>query len=237
MKKIKIFCIPFAGGSQFSYLGYRKEAISNLELLLLDLPGRGKRLDEKCLTDIHAMTDDVFQNVVANIKEPYAIYGHSMGGLIAFLLTKKIIKKGITPPLKLYLTGRGGPSVIRKDEMKHTLPREAFIQTLKDLGGMDHILADHSLIEFFEPILRADLQAAERYQYTKEKPFDIPITVLIGEDEKITLEEASAWQAETTHPLTLKQLPGNHFFIFQHEKEIMEMIFRELSTQTNAVVG
>ena len=229
MKKIKLFCIPFAGGSQFSYSGYRRKAPSNLELVLLDLPGRGKRLDEECLTDIFDLTNDVFNNVVDKIKEPYAIYGHSMGSLISFLLTKKIIKDGITPPLKLFLTGRGGPSIIRENDLKHCLPGDEFIKTLKDFGGMDHILDNHGLMEFFEPILRADLQAAELFKYKKEEPLDIPITVIIGRDEEITLEEARAWQNETTRPLTLKELPGNHFFIFQYEKEIMEMISKDLA--------
>jgi surfactin synthase thioesterase subunit len=40
----------------------------------------------------------------------------------------------------------------------------------------------------------------------------------------VTYQEALLWQRETTAPLAVRQFPGQHFFIFRYEREIMALI-------------
>lgn len=229
MKKIILFCLPYAGGNKYSYTGFQKFAPPHIELIPLDLPGRGKRLNEECLTTSAQMVADILPVIRENAGHPYAIYGHSLGSLLAYLVTHKIVEENLPLPKRLILTGRGGASVKRTDTPRYQLPKEAFIEALREMGGMDDVLESEELMEFFEPILRADLQAAETYEYQASLPFDVPITVMIGDKEGITEEDASAWQKETTQPIDLNILPGNHFFIFDHEQEIMKRIGEQLS--------
>jgi surfactin synthase thioesterase subunit len=90
------------------------------------------------------------------------------------------------------------------------------------------LLDDPDAMEFFEPILRADFQAFETYCYEQSDPLDIPIWVAIGTDEEATYEKAIAWQFETKREVEVVQFPGNHFFIFEHEREIVEIIANKL---------
>ncbi len=228
MEKIKLFCLPFAGGTKYSYSGFQKVAPPHLELIPLDLPGRGKRLMEACLTNVADMVTDVMPTIRSHADQPYALYGHSLGSLLAYLITLQMQKEKLPMPMRLILTGRGGASVKRKDAPKYLLPRSEFIQSLREMGGMSDVLESDELMEFFEPILRADLQAAETYVYEAAKPFDVPITVMIGDGEEISQEEAMAWQQESTLPIDLRILPGNHFFILDHEHEIMKIIGEQL---------
>jgi medium-chain acyl-[acyl-carrier-protein] hydrolase len=223
---ITLFLLPFAGGSSYSYKEFAKYESDKLKLSPLELPGRGKRIRESLKTNVHELVDDIFAQICTKLDKPYMIYGHSMGTLLTYLLTKKIIKHGLNPPLWLFLTGSVGPSVIENRKTKyHQLPASEFMDRVKLLGGLpDEILSHPELLDFYLPILRADFEVVETYQYRPTVPFDIPMDVTIGTEDEATFEEAEMWQLETIEPLRLKQYKGNHFFIYQHIDKIMDNI-------------
>ncbi|MEM1319022.1 MAG: alpha/beta fold hydrolase [Bacteroidota bacterium] len=228
MNKIRLFCFPFAGGSQYSFNGFVKHAPENLVLHPLDLPGRGRRLGEACLTNMEDLVRDALPSIEPYAHQPYAIYGHSMGSLLGLLVARRIFREQLPPPLALILSGRGAPSVRHGRPPKYLLPRPQFIARLKEMGGDTQVFEDEKLMEFFEPILRADMQAGETYIYENHPPMDIPITLLIGSEEGISDEEVQGWQKESRFPLDVITMPGNHFFILDHEQAIMELIARKL---------
>ena len=98
----------------------------------MELPGRGQRISEPLLSDIHKIVDDAFLQIKAHINIPYAIYGHSLGTLLGFLLVKRILNENLQQPLHLFFSGRGGPSVQDKDKHIHALPKKEFIKKLHD---------------------------------------------------------------------------------------------------------
>jgi surfactin synthase thioesterase subunit len=230
MDKISLFCLPFAGGSKYSYKGFEKFTPNFIKLHPLELAGRGSRFNENLRTDIHEIVDDLFSQVHKILHQPYAIYGHSMGTLLGYLLVKRIIKENLNTPLHLFFTGGIGPSIRDNEEPRYLLPKQEFIEKIKELGGLpNEVIGDEVLLDFFEPILRADMQAIETYQFVETQPFDIPMTVVIGINEKATYQEALAWKKETIAPVEVRQLPGNHFFIFEYEREIVKIIANKLN--------
>jgi surfactin synthase thioesterase subunit len=233
--KINLFCFPFAGGSKYSYAPYIKYAPPNVKVIAINYPGRGGRFQEKLSVDLDAIVDDAYRQIKGNLHNTYAFYGHSMGTVVAYLLTKRIVKDGLRVPIHLFVTGRAAPSIIDRDAPMHRLPKDEFLVKLKELGGSpDEVLNDGELMNFFEPILRADFEALENYHYADTEPFDIPITVMTGLEEEITLDDARSWAKETTLSVDVRQFPGKHFFIFDHPKEIMKIIGQKLLV-TNVV--
>ncbi|WP_298510486.1 thioesterase II family protein [uncultured Kordia sp.] len=229
MKKINLFCFPFAGGNKYSYRDYEKFIPSNIKLIPIESAGRGMRFSEKLPSSIEETVADYYDQIKDYLQEPYAIYGHSMGSLTGFLVAKKILEENLNPPLHLFFSGRAGPSAKDKDVKRHTLPKKEFIEELKTLDGIpEEVFNDEDLMELFEPILRADFKAIETYTYTSSEAINIPISVAIGKEEKVTLEEAETWQEESLHPVKIKQFPGKHFFIFQYPKHVMRWIALEL---------
>jgi surfactin synthase thioesterase subunit len=224
MNKIKLYCLPFAGGSRYSYQGYIKKG-GSFEVIPLEIAGRGGRSNEIPLTDLYAIADDIYMQIKSRLDDPYIIYGHSMGSLLGYLVMKRVIKEGDNKPLMLFFTGSVGPSIRYKGLVDYRLPKTEFYEKLKMLGGsLDAVLADADLMNYFEPILRADFEAVANYKYKESEPFDIPITVVIGSEENATIEEARVWQKETTAPVEVYEIPGNHFFIMGNEQEIINMI-------------
>lgn len=227
---MNLIFLPFAGGSQYSYVSFNEHLKRRgLSIIPIEIPGRGSRFHEKLFSDVYNVVDDIYSQIKGKLTEPYAIYGHSMGTLLGYLLTHKILKEKVSPPVHLFFSGCGGPSVKVDEPPKHNLPKKEFIDKLIEMGGCpEEILQNSELMDIFEPIIRADFKLIEYYRYEPLPAFNIPISVLIGTEEKTTLDDALAWQKETSDPLEVFQLPGNHFFIFGQEKQLINIIADKL---------
>ncbi|MBN9381654.1 MAG: thioesterase [Chitinophagaceae bacterium] len=229
MNKINLFCLPYAGGSRSAYYQYAKMSPGHLNIVPLELPGRGARFNEPPLTDVYAMVDDVFKQISNQLDRPYAIYGHSMGAILGYLLARRIDAERLNPPLHLFFTGCGGPSMLKKEKKLSEMERAALMKELREMGGMpDEILNNDHHLEIFLPILLADLKATETFEYVQSEKLNIPVSVITGSEEGISAEKVEAWKKETVATVDIQKLPGNHFFIFEYGSAIIELIMNAL---------
>ncbi len=226
MKSVLLICIPFAGGTSFAFRDITNHIPNYIKPVFIDFPGHGRRLQEPLLTDIHDIVSDIFHQLSSFGENPLVIWGHSMGGTIAYLLTRRLWRSGKELPLHLFISGAPAPSIPRKEKDVHKLPRHAFVQKVKNYGGVaEEVLAEKELMDMFLPILRADFQALETYQHIPvEPPLPISITAMLGSHEHIVEQDVRQWQQETELPLKLQIFDGNHFFIFDHINSIGKMI-------------
>jgi external thioesterase TEII len=238
-KKINLICLSFAGGNKYSYRSFYENAPSFLNIITLEYPGRGSRIKEKLISDIHLLVNDLYKQVKAFAgNERYAIYGHSLGGLVAYLLTLKLLDNNHNKPDHIFITCTTGPSApSRLEKKRHLLPKNEFIAEIKDLGGMpDEILQSEDLLNFLEPILRNDFQISETYTYEDHAPLNIPLTVITGTEEDMENEDILLWQKETYLPVDFKKMPGGHFFIIEHSGEILEIILKKILNPLNSPI-
>jgi surfactin synthase thioesterase subunit len=227
MANVHIIALPFAGGNEYSYERFKQYLPANFVLCQINLPGRGERLDEDFVPDIVKLAKDAFQQIEKTIRtQKYFIYGHSMGTLLGYELTKEILKQNCPPPSCLFFTGRGAPCYGEEEKIT-SYPKGDFWEELRKMGGVPkEVLANEELLDFFEPVLRSDIRAVEDYQYVSlENKFEIPLHVCAGTEEvDITEEKLSSWQKETTRALSMRLIPGDHFFIFEHCAKIAELM-------------
>ncbi len=242
--KLTIIALPFAGGTKYSYRELEKFVPENINWVTLSLPGRGDRFSENLLESIDAIVDDLFDTIKPIIKEnEYVFYGHSMGTLVGYELTKKIKKLGLRQPNFLFFTGRGAPKHERFSVKKSTLPKDEFWKSVNEMGGLPkEILAVEDLLELYYPILKSDFKVLEDYVYVdQEDKLSIPIHVCLGTEEigegdsKTTIAQMKSWQEETTAPCTFELLKGDHFFILNHPKAIVQKILHALTTSKTIV--
>lgn len=186
---------------------------------------------EALLTDMGQVVDDIYEQLMRKMDDNvYAIYGHSMGAFVTLLLTRKITDAGQRLPLHLFLTGTTGPMAYEKEKKKrHLLSKEDFLQEIIELEGCpEEILQHPDLLDYFEPILRADFEVAETYTYQAHAALDIPFTVITGTDENITETDISTWQQESTYAVDFRKMTGNHFFILNNSEKIISLITDKL---------
>lgn len=231
--KINVLSLPFAGGNRYSFRGFQRVAPNLFEFVTFDYPGRGERTKEGLIKDIDLLVEDIFEQTKKHIDgKRYAIYGHSLGGLLSWLLARKIVECRLPPPVHLFISGTVGPASIARveDKKRHLMEGEDFLQEMRELKGIpDEFFENKELLTYFEPILRADFQASETYVHREGEPLNIPLTVMSGTEEDGEPEDYSIWQQETTGKVDFYRLPGGHFFIYDHAKEIIEIISKKLS--------
>src|ERR1700738_4611092 len=110
-----LFCLPYAGGSEVIYYKWKKYLHPSIQLIPIQLKGRGKRFSEIFYENIEEAVDDIFENVKDKIvDDDYAIYGHSMGSLLAYELYYKISKLNLKKPKHIFFSGYKAPSIIRE---------------------------------------------------------------------------------------------------------------------------
>jgi surfactin synthase thioesterase subunit len=225
--RFNLFFLPFAGGSRFSYRVFEENATPLFKVIPIEYPGRGSRASETLLTDTSAIVEDAYIQIKDKIgNQRYAIYGHSMGGIVAWLLSRKIVEKKLPLPEHLFISGTPGPaSESRKQDNWHLLDKKEFIQRIIELNGCSsEVLENPELLEYFEPILRADFQAIESFSFKPVPPLPISLTIITGTEEAISLEDIYLWKQETEKTASFRQLKGGHFFIYEHVKAIISII-------------
>lgn len=228
MSKVKLICLPYAGGSSTIYYKWKKYLSDSIELVPIELAGRGRRMKEEFYESMSQAVDDVYNIINPLIKESdYALYGHSMGTIIAFELCRKLINERERQPLHLFVSGRYPPSVAREKKYLSRLPNNEFINEIFKLGGTSSkLIDDKELRDLFIPILKADYRIIEEYKYIDiNKKFDFGITAFNGKaDTEVTYSEIKQWQNHTIAKNIVYEFEGNHFFINDKFVEITEII-------------
>lgn len=226
---LTLFCFPFAGGNAYSYRPLEQRIHSTIKVVPLEPPGRGRRSNEPRVTSMREMALDLVAYMRPSLGRPFALFGHSMGALAAYLVTCQLVKERLPLPQHLFLSGKGPPHKSSREAHWHTLPLEKFKLKLAELGGCaQSVLDDQELMAYFAPIIRDDMRAIAEYQHETTSPLDVPITVMIGTDESTTSAEASEWNDMTTSGCRVLQYEGGHFFLFDHLDVISLMVHSTL---------
>jgi surfactin synthase thioesterase subunit len=217
MRKIKLFCFPYAGGSAVVYNKWKPLLDAGIELKPIELAGRGKRIFDPPYKDFEALIADVFRIVKDQISTgPYALFGHSMGGLIAYNLAQKIRAHQLAPPLHVFFSGRGAPHVEEEDEkIFHLMGDEEFKKEVILLGGTPPESFEHQeLMAMFLPILKNDFKMIETAAFKGDiRPLGCDITALLGREDDLTPAQCEGWKEHTDKTCNIHYFEGGHFFI------------------------
>jgi surfactin synthase thioesterase subunit len=204
-----------------------------VEVCAIQLPGRENRLAEPTIDSLPQLVDALADELASWFDLPFAFFGHSMGALLCFELTRELRRRGRALPVHLFVSGARAPDVSREEYQLHQIADDSeFIEQVAGRynGIPDAVLRERELLDLLLPALRADFAAFEKYQYTEEPPIAVRMTALGGsEDHLVHDRELAAWQPHTREELTIERFPGDHFFLHQSRARIIEAIVCRLS--------
>jgi len=233
MKKIKLFCIPYAGGSANIYNSWKLELVENIELCPIELAGRGSRIGENNYTDLKDAVDDIFNQIERDIVEfDYAIFGHSLGALLTYELSQKIMSMGARAPLHIFFSGRK-PLHIPREEFWSLLNTSDFEEKILSLGGTPPEFFQYpELKKIFIPLLRSDFSLSEtEVNKLNINPLSTDISILLGRDEGVSPEVAVQWVEHTNKKCNIHYIDGDHFFLLHQQKAVIDIINTSLVEQ------
>jgi surfactin synthase thioesterase subunit len=193
-----------------------------VDVVALPLPGRDSRRREPRVTDRAGLLADLLPSLLESAQAgPYALYGHSLGALVAYTLTRALAGAGAPAPLFLAVGACLPPHVATALVRAADLPDEELLPLLDHLGSLPRGAAAHpgglwhrSVL----PVLRDDLRLAGSLRAAALDPVtggpvDIPVLAFAGSEDPLAAPEALAdWQSWATSPIEARTVVGDHFF-------------------------
>lgn len=228
--QLRLFCLPFAGGSAAIFRNWADVLPGFVEVCPIQFPGRGTRLSEAPFISMQSLVDAIEPSISANLDKPFAFFGHSMGATISFELIHKLRSERGLEPAHFFASGRQAPQIPDTDPITFNLPRLEFIQELHRLEGTPREILDHpELLELILPVLRADFELIQTYEYVAKPRLKCPITALGGiADKDVEREQLDAWREQSSGPFRMRLFPGNHFFLQTEERSVLQIIAEQL---------
>ncbi|MFG6100131.1 alpha/beta fold hydrolase [Leptothoe sp. ISB3NOV94-8A] len=132
---LRCFCLPYAGGSARIFQTWSQSLPENVEVCALELPGHGMRLTEQPFDNWDLVLEAISQVILPLCDRPFVFFGHSMGALISFELTRYCRRHHLPMPSHLYVSGHRAPQLPDPEEPVHNLPEQAFREKLTRLQG------------------------------------------------------------------------------------------------------
>ncbi|HEV2636711.1 MAG TPA: alpha/beta fold hydrolase [Actinocrinis sp.] len=233
----RLVCFPHAGGSASYYFPWSRTLAAEVEVLALQYPGRQDRMLDESAATIGELADGAYAALRARgvldpvDGSPVSLFGHSMGAIVAFEITRRMQRDGLPAPARVFLSGRRAPDIYRATTPIHTLDDAGLVAEMKRVGGTHQDVLDNpDLQQLFLPTIRADYRAIETYRYEPGPPMQGPVTALTGDgDTAVTPDEAAAWERFTTGPFDLRVFRGGHFYLEEHSADLIDLVRTELT--------
>jgi medium-chain acyl-[acyl-carrier-protein] hydrolase len=216
----RLFCFPFAGGSGHEFRMWG-ERLPGIEVMGVMYPGRASRYTTPLIDNLDEMVTTL-ENELADFQDkPFAFFGHSLGGLIAFELTRRLRRAGSAVPRLLFVSACDAPHLLPIPPILHNLSNDDFVEAIRKFGGTpEAIFAHEELMAMMLPILRADLKVLEIYKHQLEEPLNMPLYALGGaEDTVVVRENLLAWERYAGHSWAARFFSGGHFYHREGESD------------------
>ena len=225
--EMRLFFFPYAGSGPTVFNKWTAGFPSNMETWIAHYPGRGSRYKESPIKEMLTLVEKINEAIQPLLDKPFIFFGHSLGGMVAFELIRHLRGLKLPQPNILFVSACSAPQLPDPHPPIHTLPDTEFIRSLQKLNGIPVEVANHSeLMELLLPMLRADFEAIESYQYTSSESLSCPIVAFGGDaDPRVSRGSLEAWASLTNASFKSQYFPGDHFFInTAYEAVIASMI-------------
>lgn len=212
--KLRLFCVPHAGGAASTYRGWSKLFPAWLQVCPIEPPGRGTRYGEPLPTKLEDWIGDLGEALRPWLDRPFLLFGHSMGALAIFELGRYLRRTAAPMPAHLVASGREPPQAKIHHKIADAADDE-LVEHLRRFGGTpDLVLKDPAASALFLPVLRADVRLLNGYRVTPERPLDVPLSVFIGaQDDEVDQATLPGWAEVVTQPPHHLVFPGGHFYL------------------------
>lgn len=230
--RIRCVVLPFAGGGPAAFRDWYNRLGPEIDLLVLQLPGRERRIAEPPVIDLAAAVAAIATAVAPAFDLPVVFFGHSMGAILAFEVVRLMRRHGRPIPAHLFVSGFRAPDSPDPRPQVAQLDDPAFFAELRRLGGTPPAVLDNEeLMGLVLPALRADFRLVESYRFIPEEPLSCPVTAFAGTQDREAAPEAMAgWTRQTSRRFLLHSILGSHFFVLEQSDAVVATVRAQIES-------
>lgn len=231
---LRLFCFSYAGGGTTVFRSWSDHLPEQVEVCAIQLPGRESRAAEPPYRRLVSLMADLDAAITPLLDRPFALFGHSMGALVAFELARQLRRTGAPQPERLLLAAFRAPQLPNPNIRIHHLPDEVLKTVLAKEGTPQSVLDNEEIMRAILPTLRADFELCDTYEYTPEAPLSVPMSVFGGQqDVRVGRTDLELWKVQADDDFRLTMLPGPHFFIQGSQDLLLAQLNNELRSTMN----
>jgi medium-chain acyl-[acyl-carrier-protein] hydrolase len=218
--RLQLLCFHPAGGGPSLFRGWPAQLPADVEVLAIQLPGRESRFTETPLSDYREAVAQAFAALRPLLERPYALFGHSMGGLLAYGIALTAQQTGAPAPTRLIVSSCAAPGSPNERRGRGHWSEAELVGELRKMGGTpEEVLTDPDLLSLILPTLRADYTICDSFfaRPPQGMLLDCPVSAFCGSEDTVTPEQMRAWSATTSATTSAgaeaRTFAGNHFYL------------------------
>jgi surfactin synthase thioesterase subunit len=226
----RIFLFPYAGGSAPMYRDWLPLFPPDVAAQAVQLPGRLDRRAEPLLESLDEIVAATSEALAAELDDrPYAMFGHSMGVLVAYRVAAAMTREFGRGPMLLASAAWAPEGFAMPTREQVELPQDELLSWVIGLGPLPPVLyEDPEMLAVTLPPTRADLRACIGYTDDAAK-LDCPVvTYAAAEDPLMAPAAADSWVGRTPEYLGTSVFAGGHFFIYDNVLPIVTDLTRHI---------
>lgn len=231
MEKVNLYYFPYAGASSVTYKAWIN-SFEDVNFIVLDYPGHGKRSEEPLVSSTEEICRDLFKRIAErqNMSERYYFAGHCLGALAAYEICRRIGKEaGMNPPARLFLSGHGAPDRVVHEGL-YKMSDDELIEYQRKVKGIPEELLEEDYIDYVRAIVLPPIRSdSEVYEGFAIDPGDgivsVPLTVINGlKDWKSPQDEVKRWDGFTDSSVDYVNFDEDHYFLNTRTDEYLKVI-------------
>lgn len=229
---LRIMCFPYAGGAASTFFEWARFFFRHgIEVAAVQLPGRADRMREPVPSSLHELADSILDCTVWESDVPFVFFGHSMGGMLAFEVARRLQSRNMVMPDLLIISASWPPHLSRPSPDGSHMEGNAFLDFFQKNYGALHpaVVANPEMLELVIPVLRLDLALVEGYSTEKAPAVTCPIAVYSGRDDHLAAPDmAASWAGLTTGCFRRRTFSGGHLFLQTSQDALFEALLEDL---------
>ncbi|WP_345640198.1 thioesterase II family protein [Streptomyces tremellae] len=238
----RLFLFHHAGGSHLLYRGWESDFPPDWELCLLDAPGRGRLLGEPLIATSAGLVDFFLKELEQWTDRPFAFFGHSMGALIAYELTCRLVAEERPAPLWAGLSSCGAPRAPRAGSgpRRHEFTDVKLREWLRAAGGTpDAVLDQPGMWRAFGPVFRNDFALVDTWRPALPAlRLPVALSAFGGADDAVVgHDRLLAWDRYSRRFHGPHMYRGGHFYLRDHHRSVITRIVEAVSAAIPTPAG
>jgi medium-chain acyl-[acyl-carrier-protein] hydrolase len=228
---LRLFCFPHSGAGVQCFRPWLGAMPTGVALQAIQYPGRENRMKEPALTRMEPLTTAIAEVLLPYLESPYALFGHSMGAMVAFSVCQYLQRHGKALPEHVFLSACLPPQNQALQRSVMDLSDDELLDELREYGQTpEGVLDNAELMNVYLPLVRADFSVIESFRPNPEDALSCPLTVYGGTaDSRVKGLRLGDWHAWTTGAFHVELFDGEHFFVYDQQGRFLSSFVQKLS--------